>query len=540
MNNSRQRVWLAWMSVGLLVALCGALAVLQYRWIGKTTEAERSRLHGELHLQLDRLARALNAELTRACAMRGTDGQLWFRRAAVVDGAGGALRIASLDRRTGKLAPMEWPAEWASTKESLGERLRGGGMGPPPRFDAALVVAPANRWPAHAPPNNWLVLELDMDYVRGKVLPQLLARYLAVDGKLDYDWELATDGARGGLQPDDSIALLDIHPTGGPGPGPESSLAEDLPPPPPPPDGGRGRWRLFVRHSAGSLEALVEQTRRRNLAISAGVLLLILATAAMLAQFTRRAQQLAAQQVDFVAGVSHELRTPLTVIRTAAFNLRGKLAARPDHVERYGALIQAESEKLEALVEQALRFASVGAGHTIGAREPISVRDLLSRDLRFDNGGREGLLCVDRQIADGLPEVMGDPLALRQAIQNLVDNAVKYGACESRWIGLQALVFWADGRPAVEIRVADRGPGIPAEEQRHIFEPFFRGRRAVHDQVHGTGLGLSLAKKIVEAHGGSIRVRSEQGKGTEFIVRIPSMPAELQRERQNEPAHSIG
>jgi signal transduction histidine kinase len=102
------------------------------------------------------------------------------------------------------------------------------------------------------------------------------------------------------------------------------------------------------------------------------------------------------------------------------------------------------------------------------------------------------------------------------------------------------LVFWADGRPAVEIRVADRGPGIPAEEQRHIFEPFFRGRRAVHDQVHGTGLGLSLAKKIVEAHGGSIRVRSEQGKGTEFIVRIPSMPAELQRERQNEPAHSIG
>ena len=73
----------------------------------------------------------------------------------------------------------------------------------------------------------------------------------------------------------------------------------------------------------------------------------------------------------------------------------------------------------------------------------------------------------------------------------------------------------------VEIRVADRGPGIPVDEQKQIFDPFFRGQRAVQDQVHGTGLGLNLVKKIVEAHGGTIRVKSAPMKGAEFIVRIP-------------------
>jgi signal transduction histidine kinase len=77
----------------------------------------------------------------------------------------------------------------------------------------------------------------------------------------------------------------------------------------------------------------------------------------------------------------------------------------------------------------------------------------------------------------------------------------------------------------VEIRVADRGPGIPEEEQKRIFDPFFRGQRAMQDQVHGTGLGLNLVKKIVEAHGGTIRVKSEPMKGAEFIVRIPEAAA---------------
>jgi signal transduction histidine kinase len=85
----------------------------------------------------------------------------------------------------------------------------------------------------------------------------------------------------------------------------------------------------------------------------------------------------------------------------------------------------------------------------------------------------------------------------------------------------------------IEIRVADRGPGIPSEEQRHIFDPFYRGKRAIQDQVHGTGLGLTLVKEIVTAHRGTIGVRSQPEKGTEFVVRIPVAPQSHQDEFAN-------
>jgi signal transduction histidine kinase len=118
-------------------------------------------------------------------------------------------------------------------------------------------------------------------------------------------------------------------------------------------------------------------------------------------------------------------------------------------------------------------------------------------------------------------------------MENLIGNAAKYGAYGSsqgtpqgnNWIGIFASKTTGNSPAAVEIRVADRGPGIPADEQAHIFDPFFRGARAVQDQIHGTGLGLSLVKKIVEAHGGSIRVKSEPMKGAEFIVQLPAAPS---------------
>jgi light-regulated signal transduction histidine kinase (bacteriophytochrome) len=84
--------------------------------------------------------------------------------------------------------------------------------------------------------------------------------------------------------------------------------------------------------------------------------------------------------------------------------------------------------------------------------------------------------------------------------------------------------------PVVEIRVKDRGPGIPKTELESVFNPFYRGRRAVEDQIHGTGLGLSLVKRIGEAHDGTVSVASEPGKGTEFVVRLPAAPAELVNE----------
>ena len=196
-----------------------------------------------------------------------------------------------------------------------------------------------------------------------------------------------------------------------------------------------GRWRIYVRHRAGSLEAVVARARLRSLAVTAGVLLLLLVTAAALVRFTRRAQRLASLQMDFVAGVSHELRTPLAVIHTAAYNLQGKMAQSPAQVERYGALIQKESGRLKELVEQVLQFATAEAGRAVQDLAPVSIETVIEEAMESSKPLVEGARCVvEKNVDPGLPPVLGDRVALRQALENLIHNAVKYGLDGGNWI----------------------------------------------------------------------------------------------------------
>ncbi|PYT22904.1 MAG: hypothetical protein DMG57_33740 [Acidobacteria bacterium] len=163
--------------------------------------------------------------------------------------------------------------------------------------------------------------------------------------------------------------------------------------------------------------------------------------------------------------------------------------------------------------------------------------ELIENSLDPSMAGANGSkLVIEKQIEPSLPFVLADRVALKHAIQNLLDNAVKYGTESNNWIGVFVASISGETGPAVELRVLDRGPGIPKEEREHVFDPFFRGRRAVEDQVHGTGLGLNLVKKIVEAHGGTIHVETGSATGTVFIVRLPVAPPE----QQNELAHSLG
>jgi signal transduction histidine kinase len=278
-------------------------------------------------------------------------------------------------------------------------------------------------------------------------------------------------------------------------------------------------WMLVARHRGGSLEQTVARVRTRNLAVGFGVLALLGATGALLATGAQRARRLARQQMEFVAGVTHELNTPLAAIRSAGQNLADGIVTDPTQVRRYGGLIEKEGGRLTALVAQVLDFAGIESGSRAYASEPLSLAALVDEVLRdhrlaLDQAG----MTVERDLASELPQVRGDAAALRRALDNLVANAVKFAA-SGRWLAVRA-ASRPDERTVV-VRVEDRGPGIPRDERERVFEPFFRGPAAERNATPGSGLGLSLVRHVVRAHGGRVRVEGREGGGAAVVLELP-------------------
>ena len=263
-------------------------------------------------------------------------------------------------------------------------------------------------------------------------------------------------------------------------------------------------WRLIVRHRrGGALGAFVADSRRRDLAISFGVLFLLVISMAILIITSTRAQRLAKLQMDFVTAVSHELRTPLTVISSAAENIAHGVVEGKPQLEQYGSVIGAQARKLFEMVEQILLFAAIREGQQRYSLRPLEVPEILDSALSSTAGLiRTAGFHVEQQIEPNLPQIVGDLSALSQCVQNLITNALKYGS-EQKWIGIQArLAEHGLTGKEIQISVSDRGIGIAPEELPHIFEPFYRSPSVTAAQIHGTGLGLPLAKSIMEAMNG--------------------------------------
>ncbi len=576
---------------GALLILCLVLAGLQYRWAGEISRAEGARIKASLDAGAQRVGLDFHRELQASIlALLVRDDALAskerleayaakirdfraqhaspepFRRFALILPQGEVPQLLIFDTGTGELVPSEWPSNWSGMKRQIEMRLSSDGGSPiPPALDPMVIEVPRFAFSARGQPGafrgrmgerEWFAVELNPDYFAQDLVPRLLEQHFGAGFSDAYNVEVTVNGepprrlhslsAGAGIDsPDASVPLaaLDVGDLGrmlgrGGGPYGMGGMGRGRGGPRMmPADISRGRWQLRLQHRAGSLETLVERSRWRNLAVSGGILGLMLTAVFALVRASRRAEELAHMQMNFVAGISHELRTPLTVIRTAAFNLRGRVGAKPEQVERYGKLIQEESEKLTAMVEQVLRFASANSGQVIRQKEAVAVANLVDESLRGSSLALHGAeVKLEKSIETGIPPLLADEQAMRHVLQNLVDNALKYGMDEHNWLGISARSIEVQGAPWIEIEVADRGPGIPETEREKIFDPFFRGERAVADQIHGTGLGLNLAKKIVEAHGGEILVRSEAGQGTAFLVRLPAASAE----RQDEFAHSTG
>ncbi len=594
------RLWIVLMVAALLSAL--PLAWLQYRWIGQISEADRERRRAHLYASVARFARDVDGEVAPVFRLllsgrmpgrftnppdlagsymryleAGGEPLLIKNLYWSQGGEDGLQELLRMDPRSGQLTPAAWPPQLASLRAQMREQARSMGrqFGPPqppfedrglalfaPRFQPPSERFRPERWPGPRPAlAGWSIIELDVDFFSKELLPNLVRRHFLETGEADYrvrvvshrdpDRAIYTSDANLPASffstPDASAPLLSFRLERGlrfaPGP-----PVPGLPPPTPgrlpagaPPqeaDGPHGAWRLLVRHSAGSLEAAVARTHRRNLAISFATLLLMTGSLAVLLVWTRRAQRLARMQMEFVAGVSHELRTPLSVICSAGDNLADGLVSAPQQVRRYGSVIRGEGRRLGQMVESILGFAGIQSGRVKYELQPVAVEDVVSGAVAASEPEVRAAGCtLETQIEPDLPQIVADATSLIHGLRNLIDNAVTHGG-EGKWIGVRARgLRGADGRQ-VEIVVEDRGRGLDPRELPRLFEPFFRGHRAIEEQVRGFGLGLTLAQRIVQAHSGTLTADSAPGQGTRFIVRLPAAePAPLDEE-EGEPTDS--
>ena len=220
---------------------------------------------------------------------------------------------------------------------------------------------------------------------------------------------------------------------------------------------------------------------------------------------------------DFVSNVSHELKTPLTAIHGYVETL---LEADPIDGRTRGRFlrkIRRQSNRLSALVSDLLTLSRIESS----TESPERVLDLRSAagevlNLLGPASEERGLELV-AEFPDGAVEVVGEEEAIRQALSNLVDNAVKYSSAGGRvLVRLQA----ENGRAVLEVQ--DEGPGIASEHLDRIFERFYRVDRARSRELGGTGLGLAIVKNVARRHGGGVEVESERGQGSTFRLWLPA------------------
>jgi signal transduction histidine kinase len=281
-------------------------------------------------------------------------------------------------------------------------------------------------------------------------------------------------------------------------------------------------WTLILQNRDGPLEAVVARLRRRNTLIGGLVLLLLAASMSVVVLASHRAQRLAKLEMGFVASVSHELRTPLSAILSAGENIADGLIDTKAGLTKYGAIITSQTSQLIDLVDQVLRFSSTRDGSQRYHLRLLEIPDLLE-SVRENTAGLvlSAGFTVEQEIENGLPPVMGDRTALTRCLQNLVANAVKYSPAQRTIVIGAKLHESATHKKQVRISVTDWGLGISPADLRYVFEAFYRSPQVASAQIHGTGLGLTLASEIAGAMGGTLSVESEIGKGSTFTLHLP-------------------
>jgi signal transduction histidine kinase len=553
-------------AVIVMIAVVSTLAVYQYRWTGEISRTEQARLRNSLATSVRSFDQEFSYDFQQLCESFEIDPEAdpsaleshvarqhayWNRvsaHAQLVDGLY-IWRISSADssvfeswnENDNQFHRASWPPQLEPLRSLLAKQFgqassvtndRDAVYYPWSLFgDAPALIRPIFRVAAGGQKSGpgvlaigILVVVLNRDYLEGQYLPYLVERHFGAAGqrsfvvsvrtaKAPYHTIYLSDANSPILtsSPDAAVNLFDLV----------SEEARRRGHPPLQASAVGDQWQLVAQHPAGSLEEAVASWRRRNLAISLGLLAILAGSIALIFSGARRSSALAKMQMEFVAGVSHELCTPLAVINTAAENLADGVVESTQQMQEYGGLISAQGHRLGRLVDEVLLFTAGRFGLSGYDLEPVEVSPIVMRGLSTaENNLHDGGFTVSKEIDDKLPPIVADPSAVITCIENLVSNAIKYST-SNKWIAIRAYEASADSKPEVRIGVEDKGIGISSSDLAHIFEPFYRVQSVRDNQIRGVGLGLYLVQRMMEDMGGRVSVTSELGRGTVVVLHFP-------------------
>ena len=277
---------------------------------------------------------------------------------------------------------------------------------------------------------------------------------------------------------------------------------------------------LAIKLRGNTLAAIGERFARMSLLTLAALSLVLAGGIALTYRNVTKEMALARLKSDFVSNVSHELRTPLSLIRLYAETLEMGRLTSPEKYQEYYRIIRKESERLTALINNILDFSRIEAGRKEYDFRETDMSELVHNTLDSYRYQLEQSGFQFEEKIDEVPPMRVDREAMARSLLNLVNNALKYSQ-DRKYIGVN--LYRDNG--SVKLEVVDQGIGIPHQEQQKIFEKFYRvGDPLVHN-TKGSGLGLSLVRHIVQAHGGEVSVDSAPGQGSKFTIVLPVKPA---------------
>jgi two-component system phosphate regulon sensor histidine kinase PhoR len=221
---------------------------------------------------------------------------------------------------------------------------------------------------------------------------------------------------------------------------------------------------------------------------------------------------------ELIGNISHELRTPLAGIKAMVETLRDGAVDDTEVARDFLTRIDGEVDRLTQLVAELTELSRIETGETELRREQVNLDDLAEEVVaQFSPQAERERVSISKELSSELPTIAADKGRIRQVVANLIHNAIKFTPA-----GGMVTISTKKLEAAVELDVADTGIGIPEEEQARVFERFYKGDKARAGE--GTGMGLAIAKHVIEVHGGSIWVESEEGKGSTVSFSLPLQP----------------